>query len=132
MGGLRGRLPPPPPPPPALSSTACGPHRRQPAILAAFAALAKHRDTISSGVKVTAFADLGAPQAPADPTAVDLLAFPAGLCFSQLPVASIADAVLLAAAEDPVALSIPRDSPALKCMVRAGRAGRVHGTAGRH
>lgn len=75
---------------------------RHPAALLVFSALARHKALISSKVKVTAMEGGGLP-APATGTC-HLLAFPAGLLYTSLPLPKLGQAAVHAVADDARAL----------------------------
>ena len=90
---------------------------RHPAVLAAFAAVAKHRRGIEGSVKISAYEEQHLPsssaargasgqQAGPGPGSCNLLAFPAGLRFEGLSFEQIGLAVALATADDPKQLQM--------------------------
>ncbi|KAL4457869.1 hypothetical protein ABPG75_012734 [Micractinium tetrahymenae] len=76
---------------------------KEPAVVAAFAAVAKHEDMIGGTVKITAFNDVPTssrqPASSAPPLgSCNLVAFPAGLRFDRLSLEQVGPAVALATA----------------------------------
>lgn len=80
-----------------------------------FSALARHKELISSKVKVTAM-EGGALPAPAAGTC-HLLAFPAGLLYTSLPLPKLGQAAVHAVADDARALP-SLDRAVRMCQVR--------------
>ncbi|KAL6768343.1 hypothetical protein ACKKBF_B38765 [Auxenochlorella protothecoides x Auxenochlorella symbiontica] len=94
---------------------------RHPAALLVFSALARHKELISSKVKVTAMEGGGLP-APAAGTC-HLLAFPAGLLYTSLPLPKLGQAAVHAVADD--ARALPSLDRAVR-MCQASPAPKLH------
>ncbi|GAB4820608.1 hypothetical protein N2152v2_007654 [Parachlorella kessleri] len=77
---------------------------KEPSVFEAFKALAKHQDAVNSTVKITAFDDVGFRQQPAVPGTCDVIAFPEGVRYRNLPLTSLGDVVLHAVADNPAEL----------------------------
>ncbi|KAI7837322.1 hypothetical protein COHA_008837 [Chlorella ohadii] len=85
---------------------------REPAVVAAFAAVARHQGAIGGRVKITAVEELAGSDGRAvagpgpQPGTVNLLAFPAGLRFEGVPLEQVGVAVALATADNPSLLPL--------------------------